>query len=94
MSRINARLRFRGSGLWTAPQPFNFRVHQVFKRFLPLALRVQVNLFRFQKRAVVSVHTQIAVFIRSCEFNDCSGYIFQKIAVMADHYTGESRVLQ
>ncbi len=94
MRGIDARFRFGGSGLGAAAQPLDFRVHQIFQRFLALALRVQILLFGFQKSAVVSVHAQIAVLVGAGQFHHRGGHVFQKVAVVADHHARKGRVLQ
>ena len=49
LGRVDARFRFGGAGLGAAAQPFDFGVHAVFERFLPLSLRVQIFFFRFEE---------------------------------------------
>ena len=91
---VDARFRLCRPRLGTAAQPLDFRVHPIFERFLPLALRVQIHFFRFQKRAVVSVDAQIAIFVGACKLDHRGRDIFEKVAVVADHHAGEWRVLQ
>ena len=91
---VNARLRFCGSGLWPAAQPFDFRVHAIFERFLPLALRVEIFLFRFEERAVVSADAQKTILIHARKLDHFGRDIFEKVAIVADHHARERRVLQ
>ena len=52
-----------------APQPFDFRVHTVLKRFLPLSLRVEIFFLRHKKRTVISAYAQKPVFIHGSKFD-------------------------
>ena len=91
---INARFRFGGARFGAAAQPFNFGVYEIFERFLPLALRVEVLFLRFQEVAVISINAEKAVFVGAIKLDHVIGDIFEEVAVVADDYAGEGSVLQ
>ena len=66
----------------------------ILERFLPLALRVQIFLFRFEERAVISADAQKTIFIHARKLHDFGGNVFEKIAVVTDHDARERRVLE
>ena len=84
----------RRACLRPAPQPFQFRVHTVFEGFLPLLLCVQKRFLGLQKRAVVSLHAQRAIFVNAIELHHLVGHVLQKIAVVTHHYADERLILQ
>ncbi len=69
-------------------------MNQILQRFLPLRLRMQKFLFLLEKRAVAPLHPQQPVRIDPAEFRHLRGNIFQKIAIVTDHHTSESDLLQ
>ena len=69
-------------------------MNAVLERLLPLALCVQVFLFCFEERAVVSADTQKTILIHASKLNHFRRDVFQKIAIVADHDAREWRILQ
>ena len=88
---IDARFRFRGTGLGTAPQPFDLAPDFVFERLLILGLRVLELVLPDEELAVVAVHAEEPLRIDPVDLHHAGGDVLQKIAVVADDQRGERR---